>query len=181
MESLGSCPEADGGVASSGGVAAFIVFFPLFFTTIPLPSSAERSREFRTAGDGNEVDIRRPAGKTGLVGNPTQIISHPVFVLQAALNSHESARKECESSGRMPAANANGHHAHAEKPRSTRRYLCEVRAGQYWRVEALKSFDEFLERRFPESRADQSSTTFAVQTLGAPVPGSGRQTIHTSP
>jgi len=32
------------------------------------------------------------------------------------------------------------------------RYLCEVRAGQYWRVEHLKSFDELLERRFPESR-----------------------------
>ena len=32
------------------------------------------------------------------------------------------------------------------------RYLCEARAGQYWRVENLKSFDEFLERRFPESR-----------------------------
>jgi hypothetical protein len=32
------------------------------------------------------------------------------------------------------------------------RYLCEVRAGQYWRLESLKSFDEFLERRFPESR-----------------------------
>ena len=32
------------------------------------------------------------------------------------------------------------------------RYLCEVRAGQYWRLENLTSFDEFLERRFPESR-----------------------------
>src|SRR5215468_1275850 len=32
------------------------------------------------------------------------------------------------------------------------RYLCEVRAGQYWRLESLKSFDEFLESRFPESR-----------------------------
>ena len=32
------------------------------------------------------------------------------------------------------------------------RYLCEVRAGQYWRVDNVKSFDEFLERRFPESR-----------------------------
>src|SRR5271168_4848184 len=31
-------------------------------------------------------------------------------------------------------------------------YLCEVRAGQYWRLETLKSFDEFLEKRFPESR-----------------------------
>jgi hypothetical protein len=30
--------------------------------------------------------------------------------------------------------------------------LCEVRSKQYWRVESLKSFDEFLERRFPESR-----------------------------
>ena len=34
------------------------------------------------------------------------------------------------------------------------RYLCEVRAGQYWRVENLKSFDEFLRRgsRSPGAR-----------------------------
>ncbi len=32
------------------------------------------------------------------------------------------------------------------------RYLCEVRAGQYWRLDQLKSFDEFLEKKFPESR-----------------------------
>jgi len=32
------------------------------------------------------------------------------------------------------------------------RYLCEVRSGQYWQLENLKSFDEFLERRFPGSR-----------------------------
>src|ERR1019366_9021482 len=32
------------------------------------------------------------------------------------------------------------------------RYLCEVRAGQYWRVDNVRSFDEFLERKFPESR-----------------------------
>src|SRR5271169_3884033 len=31
-------------------------------------------------------------------------------------------------------------------------YLCEVRAGQYWRLDNLKSFDQFLERKFPESR-----------------------------
>ena len=45
----------------------------------------------------------------------------------------------------------------SETERDTRfvelgRYLCEVRAGQYWRMENLKSFDDFLERRFPESR-----------------------------
>jgi len=44
-----------------------------------------------------------------------------------------------------------------EQDRDTRfvelgRYLCEVRAGQYWRVDRLKSFDEFLEKKFPESR-----------------------------
>ena len=44
-----------------------------------------------------------------------------------------------------------------EKERDSRfvelgRYLCEVRAGQYWRLENLHSFDEFLEKRFPESR-----------------------------
>jgi hypothetical protein len=31
-------------------------------------------------------------------------------------------------------------------------HLCEVRSGQYWRLENLKSFDEFLEKRFPASR-----------------------------
>jgi hypothetical protein len=44
-----------------------------------------------------------------------------------------------------------------EQQRDTRfvelvRDLCEVRAGQYWRVDNLKSFDEFLEKKFPESR-----------------------------
>jgi len=44
-----------------------------------------------------------------------------------------------------------------ERERDTRfvelgRYLCEVRAGQYWRVDNMKSFDEFLEKKFPESR-----------------------------
>ena len=32
------------------------------------------------------------------------------------------------------------------------RYLCEVRSGQYWRVDRLSSFDEFLKVRFPASR-----------------------------
>jgi hypothetical protein len=31
-------------------------------------------------------------------------------------------------------------------------YLCEVRAGQYWRLDNLKSFDSFLEQKFPASR-----------------------------
>jgi hypothetical protein len=31
-------------------------------------------------------------------------------------------------------------------------YLCEVRAKQYWRLEHLKSFDAFLEKRFADSR-----------------------------
>jgi len=31
-------------------------------------------------------------------------------------------------------------------------YLCEVRTGQYWRLENMKSFDDFLNNRFPESR-----------------------------
>ena len=32
------------------------------------------------------------------------------------------------------------------------RYLCEVRSGQYWRLDQLTSFDEFLEKKFPDSR-----------------------------
>jgi len=44
-----------------------------------------------------------------------------------------------------------------ERERDTRfvelgRYLCEVRAGQYWRLERLKSFDEYLACKFPDSR-----------------------------
>ena len=44
-----------------------------------------------------------------------------------------------------------------ENERDTRfielgRHLCEVRASQYWRLDNLKSFDEFLEKCFPESR-----------------------------
>ncbi len=31
-------------------------------------------------------------------------------------------------------------------------YLCEARRGQHWRLEQLRSFYGFLERRFPESR-----------------------------
>jgi len=31
-------------------------------------------------------------------------------------------------------------------------YLCEVRAGQYCRLDNLRSFDEYLEQKFPESR-----------------------------
>ena len=31
-------------------------------------------------------------------------------------------------------------------------YLCEVRAKQFWRLEKLNSFDDFLAKRFPESR-----------------------------
>jgi hypothetical protein len=34
------------------------------------------------------------------------------------------------------------------------RYLCEVRAGQCWRLEELKCFDEFLERWFPGVAAE---------------------------
>jgi len=32
------------------------------------------------------------------------------------------------------------------------RYLCEARTGQYWRLENLKSFEDYLEKRFPDSR-----------------------------
>jgi hypothetical protein len=31
-------------------------------------------------------------------------------------------------------------------------YLCEVRRGQYWRLDNLRSFDDFLAQKFPHSR-----------------------------
>jgi len=33
-----------------------------------------------------------------------------------------------------------------------REHLCEVRTKQSWKLENLKSFDEFLEKRFADSR-----------------------------
>src|SRR5258705_3800380 len=44
----------------------------------------------------------------------------------------------------------------SEAERDTRfvelgRYLCEVRAGQYWRLDDLKSFYEFLGKKFSDS------------------------------
>jgi len=59
--------------------------------------------------------------------------------------------------GRGPNRRESGWERRSEAERDTRfvelgRYLCELRAGQYWRLEKLKSFDEFLARRFPESR-----------------------------
>ena len=46
---------------------------------------------------------------------------------------------------------------HKDNERDTKfvdlgRYLCETRAGQYWRLEKLNSFDDFLGKRFPDSR-----------------------------
>jgi len=45
----------------------------------------------------------------------------------------------------------------AQRERDTKfvelgRYLCEVRSGQYWRLDGLASFDGFLEKKFPDSR-----------------------------
>ena len=50
------------------------------------------------------------------------------------------------------------------------RYLCEVRAGQYWRLENLKSFDEFLERRFSDSRRTAYYLMSIHETLAATDP-----------
>jgi hypothetical protein len=47
------------------------------------------------------------------------------------------------------------------------RFLCEVRSGQYWRLDNLKSFDEFLEKRFPESRRK----TYYVMSIHEQLPG----------
>ena len=38
------------------------------------------------------------------------------------------------------------------------RYLCEVRAGLYWRVDNVRSFDEFLERGNSRNRGARRTT-----------------------
>ena len=57
----------------------------------------------------------------------------------------------------------------SETERDTRfvelgRYLCQVRAGQYWRLEKLKSFDEFLERRFRSPGARLTTSCRSMST-----------------
>jgi hypothetical protein len=49
------------------------------------------------------------------------------------------------------------------------KYLCEIRAGQYWRLENLHSFDEFLERRFPGSRRKAFYLMSIFEVLGPQV------------
>ena len=53
------------------------------------------------------------------------------------------------------------------------RYLCEVRAGQYWRLENLKSFNEFLERRFPQSRR----TAYYLMSIHEHLPPQARKDL----
>src|SRR4030088_586681 len=53
------------------------------------------------------------------------------------------------------------------------RYLCEVRAGQFWRLENLKSFDEFLEKRFPESRRK----AYYLMSIHEHLPPKGRKEL----
>jgi hypothetical protein len=48
-------------------------------------------------------------------------------------------------------------------------YLCEVRAKQYWRLERLSSFDQFLDKRLPESRRKPYDPMAIHETL-TPVP-----------
>jgi hypothetical protein len=54
------------------------------------------------------------------------------------------------------------------------RYLCEVRAGQYWRVDRMGSFDEFLERRFPESRRK----AYYLMAIHEHLPRQARRQLH---
>ena len=67
--------------------------------------------------------------------------------------------------------------ARHENERDTRfvelgKYLCEVRAGQYWRLENLKSFDEFLER--PVSGVQKEGLLPDVDSRTSSTPGEKR-------
>src|SRR5246127_3117993 len=53
------------------------------------------------------------------------------------------------------------------------KYLCEVRAGQYWRIENLRSFDEFLERRSPESRRK----AYYLMSIHEPLPPQAKKDL----
>ena len=58
------------------------------------------------------------------------------------------------------------------------RYLCEVRAGQYWRLEKLASFDDYLARRFAESRR---KAYYLMSIHEARGPGKGTGTCRSYP
>ena len=55
-------------------------------------------------------------------------------------------------------------------------YWCEVRAGQYWRLENLKSFDEFLGRRFMDANTPGRTSR---QEVSGPGPRSAQiRVVH---
>src|SRR2546427_1388577 len=65
-----------------------------------------------------------------------------------------------------------------ESERDTRfvelgRYLCEVRAGQYWRGEKMKYFYDFLGKRFSESRRK----AYLLMSIPEPFPPPGRKEL----
>ena len=60
------------------------------------------------------------------------------------------------------------------------RYLCEVRAGQYWRVENVKSFDEFLLRGF-RSRGGKPTTWRARAGYLCLIPDFDQEEARTAP
>jgi len=52
-------------------------------------------------------------------------------------------------------------------------YLCEDRAGQYWRIGNVKSFDEFLAKKFPESRRK----AYYLMSIHEHLPPQGRKEL----
>src|SRR5713101_1778159 len=109
--------------------------------------------EFGGVGDGAEV--APPPGKPGIAprlfaGPDAGLSLRMVAVVMILVDCHHRARS---IDHRLPRIQCLPHQPVVpEDAQDERRHIRSVRARQYWRLEKLKSFDEFLEKRFPESR-----------------------------
>ena len=101
-----------------------------------------------TAGTIEEALIRRPGEKT-LIGLTSLITREPPMLPKLNRKRALFVLTKIDEILAWEQRNETERDTHFVE---LGRYLCEVRAGQYWRLENLKSFDEFLARRFPESR-----------------------------
>ena len=111
------------------------------------------------------------------------VLAPPAYKLRPASASRQPSPNQALSGGltvlglsQRPAAGGSSQILAWERGCDNRRdgkfvelgpYLCEVRSGQYWRMENLKSFDEFLERRFSESRRKAYYLMFHPRALAA--------------
>jgi hypothetical protein len=123
--------------------------------TIVNGRSIKISMPLRLQRNGKPSPLRRPPMPMGYSYSFTQISQN----LRCYLIGHAAHEGVFRISGSTTVSEIIAEAGGLEPERDVRfvelgEYLCEVRSRQYWRLERLSWFDQFLEKRFPESRRE---------------------------